>query len=293
MMSAETPLVSIGIPVYNGASSLHRAIDSLLTQDYSNFELLISDNASSDQTAVICEEYQAKDKRVHFYHNDANQGMFWNFKHVLSLAQGEYFMWAAHDDRWEPQFISLLLPELQFHPEAGVVMPAADLIDEDGALIKPVRLDRGDKNPNEQGYFSMLLRLLTLWGRSTKSHHLYFYGIFRRTLLQEAMGYFIDTAFADRMFIIMFTLVSRFRYVPQVLFYKTKQSKHLLRRYRTENFAKAHHSLPRLFSTPFQLATMIWKCRLVPIRRKLYLPVVILGMTKIIVVWIAKNWQNY
>ena len=291
-MSAETPLVSIGIPVYNGASSLRRALDSLLAQDYPNFELVISDNASSDQTAVICEEYQAKDKRVHFFHNDANQGMFWNFKHVLSLSQGEYFMWAAHDDRWEPQFISLLLPELQFHPEAGVVMPAADLVDEDGGLVKPVRLDQGDKNPNELGYFSMLLRLLTLWGGSTRSHHLYFYGLFRRNLLLEAMRYFVDTAFADRMFIALFTLVSRFRYVPQVLYYKTKQRKHMLHRHPTENFAKAHHSLSRLFLTPFQLASMIWRCRLVPFWRKFYIPVAMLGMTKIIVVWVVKNWQN-
>jgi glycosyltransferase involved in cell wall biosynthesis len=291
-MSAETPLVSIGLPVYNGASTLRRAIDSLLAQDYPNFELMISDNASGDQTAAICEEYQAKDKRVHFFHNDANQGMVWNFKRVLNLAQGEYFMWAAHDDRWVPQFISSLLPELQLHPEAGVAMPATDLVDEDGGLVKPVRLDRGDKSPNELGYFSMLLRLLTLWGGSTKSHHLYFYGLFRGDLLQEAMGYFIDTAFGDRMFISMFALVGRFRYVPQVLYYKTKQRKHMLRRHPTENFAKAYHSLSRLFLTPFQLASMIWRCRLVPFRRKLYIPVAMLGMTKIIVIWILKNWQN-
>jgi glycosyltransferase involved in cell wall biosynthesis len=291
-MSAETPLVSIGLPVYNGASTLRRAIDSLLAQDYPNFELVISDNASGDQTAAICEEYQAKDKRVHFFHNDANQGMVWNFKRVLNQAQGEYFMWAAHDDRWAPQFISSLLPELQLNPEAGVAMPATDLVDEDGGLVKPVRLDLGDKSPNELGYFSMLLRLLTILGGGTKSHHLYFYGLFRRNLLQEAMGYFIDTAFGDRMFISMFALVGRFRYVPQVLYYKTKQRKHMLHRYPTENFAKAYHSLSRLFLTPFQLASLIWRCRLVPVWRKFYIPVAMLGMTKIIVVWTVKNWQN-
>jgi hypothetical protein len=106
------------------------------------------------------------------------------------------------------------------------------------------------------------------------------------------MGYFIDTAFADRMFMSMFALVGRFRYVPRVLYYKTKQRKHMLRRHPTEDFAKAHHSLPRLFLTPFQLASMIWRCRLVPVWRKFYIPVAMLGMTKIIGVWIVKNWGN-
>lgn len=291
-MSVETPLVSIGLPVYNGASTLRRAIDSLLAQDYPNFELVISDNASGDQTAAICEEYQARDKRVRFFHSETNQGMFWNFKRVLDLAEGEYFMFAAHDDAWQPGFISALLPELQTHPEAGVVMSAGKLVDEDGILVKSIQLDQGDKSPNELGYFSMLLRLLTLWGGSTKSHHLYFYGLFRRNLLHEAMVYFIDTAFGDRMLVTLFTLVSRFRYVPQELYYKTKQRKHMLSRHPTENFAKAYRSLSGLFTTPFQLAAMIWRCPLVPFRRKLYIPVAMAGMTKIIVFWILKNWQN-
>jgi glycosyltransferase involved in cell wall biosynthesis len=289
-MSAEIPLVSIGLPVYNGASTLHVAIDSLLAQDYPNFELVISDNDSGDQTAAICKEYQARDKRVRFFHVEMNQGLFWNFKHVVDLAEGEYFMFAAHDDFWQPGFISALLPELQAHPEAGVVMSAGKLVDENGILIKPIQLDQGDKSPNELGYNSMMLRLLTLWGGSTKSHHLYFYGLFRRSMLQNAMTYFIDTAFADRMFITLFTLVSRFRYVPEVLYYKTKQQKHMLRRHPNENFAKAHRSISRLFTTPFQLASMIWRCPLVPIWRKLYIPVAMLGMIKIIVIWLLKNW---
>ena len=82
------PLVSIGLPVYNGERFIQRALDSLLAQDYSNWELIISDNASTDRTGELCLACQAKDGRVHYYRNAANIGMMSNFKRTLDLAAG-------------------------------------------------------------------------------------------------------------------------------------------------------------------------------------------------------------
>ena len=107
------PAVSIGMPVYNGEQYLRETLDSLLVQDFENFELIISDNASEDSTQEICLEYANRDSRIRYYRNEKNLGAAWNFNRVLQLAQYEYFMWAAHDDLREPTFISKLLTAIQ------------------------------------------------------------------------------------------------------------------------------------------------------------------------------------
>lgn len=104
------PLVSIGMPVYNGEKYIRQALDSLLAQDYGHFELIISDNASTDGTPEICREYAARDSRIAYYRNQENMGAAWNFKRVLDLAAGEYFMWLPHDYRLlDANYLSTLI----------------------------------------------------------------------------------------------------------------------------------------------------------------------------------------
>ncbi|ADR19063.1 glycosyltransferase family 2 protein [Calditerrivibrio nitroreducens] len=104
------PQVSIGMPVYNGAKFISEALDSLLAQTFTDFELIISDNASTDETEAICREYAAKDKRIRYIRQRENLGAAANFKYVLDQAEGEYFMWAAADDVWDKKWIEKLLP---------------------------------------------------------------------------------------------------------------------------------------------------------------------------------------
>jgi len=99
------PLVSIGMPVYNGARYIREALDSLLGQTFTDFELIISDNASTDNTEAICREYAAKDERIRYIRQPHNLGASANFKFVLDEALGEYFMWAAHDDKWSSNYL--------------------------------------------------------------------------------------------------------------------------------------------------------------------------------------------
>lgn len=112
IMADVTPHICIGLPVYNGERHIRQAMDSLLAQDYENFELVVSDNASTDSTGEICLEYAARDKRIRYYRNERNMGATWNFNRVFELSTGEYFMWASHDDYWKPEYLRSCLEVL-------------------------------------------------------------------------------------------------------------------------------------------------------------------------------------
>ena len=98
-------LISVLMPVYNAAPFLAEAVESILNQTFTDFELIISDNASSDRTQLICSEYISKDKRVRYIRQDENIGIYANFQFVLDEALGEYFMWIADDDKRSSDFL--------------------------------------------------------------------------------------------------------------------------------------------------------------------------------------------
>lgn len=104
--------VSIGMPVFNGEKYIREALDSLLTQTFTDFELIISDNASTDDTQAICEEYSRRDPRILYTRQIENMGILFNFQFVLDKAKGEYFMWAAADDRWDANWIESVYTHL-------------------------------------------------------------------------------------------------------------------------------------------------------------------------------------
>src|SRR5258708_23576621 len=115
-MSSNDPLVSIGLPVFNGEEYLREALDTLTAQDYGNFELIISDNASTDRTATICRDYAAKDPRIVYFCNETNVGPLKNSARVLDIATGKYFMLAAHDDVWGPSYLTNCVAALEDDP---------------------------------------------------------------------------------------------------------------------------------------------------------------------------------
>jgi glycosyltransferase involved in cell wall biosynthesis len=135
-----SPRVSIGLPVYNGARFLRQALDSLLAQDCTDFELIISDNASTDGTPQICADYAARDPRVRYHRAGENRGAVWNHRRVVELARGRFFKWAAHDDECAPQMLRRCVETLASAP-AGVVLvyPQAEIIDEHGRTVSLYR----------------------------------------------------------------------------------------------------------------------------------------------------------
>ncbi len=100
------PYISIGMPVYNGEKLLCDALNSLLQQSFTNFELIISDNASDDGTERICREYANKDERIIYFRQQKNIGAIDNFQFVLDRAHTDFFMWAAHDDTWSQTLLN-------------------------------------------------------------------------------------------------------------------------------------------------------------------------------------------
>jgi glycosyltransferase involved in cell wall biosynthesis len=117
-MSTQQPLVSLGIPVFNGEKFLPQALDALLAQTYTNLEFVIVDNASTDRTGEICRQYVVKDQRVRYFRNKTNIGVYANFRRAVELSRGEYFMWAAVDDLRSATTIDDCLTALLENPQA-------------------------------------------------------------------------------------------------------------------------------------------------------------------------------
>lgn len=131
-MSNNKPRVSIGLPVYNGERFLKEALDSLLAQTYADFEVIISDNASTDQTESICRAYEASDRRIRYYRNKENVGAARNFNRVFELSSGEYFKWATTDDVCSPELVARCLSVLDTAPTAVLACTKTGFIDETG-----------------------------------------------------------------------------------------------------------------------------------------------------------------
>lgn len=105
-MSVRTPAVSIGLPVYNGGATVGKAIITLLAQTFGDFEIVISDNASTDATEEICRDFARRDERIRYVRQPRNTGPAPNFHFVLAEARAPLFMWAAADDSWHPEFLA-------------------------------------------------------------------------------------------------------------------------------------------------------------------------------------------
>lgn len=145
-MNSKTPKVSIGIPVYNGQKYLESAIKSLLQQSFRDFEVVISDNASTDKTEEICRFFQSQDERIRYCRNTVNIGAAGNYKKVFQLARGEFFKWMAHDDKCSANYIEECVKELEADSKIVMCFPKVILIDdiesplplvEDGTYVTP------------------------------------------------------------------------------------------------------------------------------------------------------------
>lgn len=130
------PRVSIGLPVYNGDRFLEEAIESILAQTYQNFELVISDNGSTDRTPAICQAYAAQDERIRYYRNDNNLGAAKNQNRVVELSKGTYFKWAHHDDLCAPELLQKCVEVLEHHPAVVLCYPKTIILNEKGEQVE-------------------------------------------------------------------------------------------------------------------------------------------------------------
>jgi glycosyltransferase involved in cell wall biosynthesis len=139
-------LVTIGMPTYNGARFLADSLDSLLDQDYPNWELVISDNCSTDDTEAIARSYVTQFPQIRYYRSPVNRGAAANFNRVLELATGPYFVFAADHDLWAPTFLSRCVARLEASPASVLAYPQTTLTDIDGRPLGVMqdRIELGD-----------------------------------------------------------------------------------------------------------------------------------------------------
>ncbi|WP_374686562.1 glycosyltransferase family 2 protein [Promineifilum sp.] len=130
------PRVSIGMPVYNGQNFIVETLESLLAQSYTDFELIICDNASTDGTEAICHDYATRDPRIRYHRNETNIGAPANYNLCFELARGEYFKWAAHDDLCAPTFLERCVEVLDRDPHVVLAYTQAKAIDDKGKVVK-------------------------------------------------------------------------------------------------------------------------------------------------------------
>ena len=129
-------LLSIGMPVWNAQNYIREALNSILKQSFKDFELIISDNGSTDKTQKICEQYAKKDKRITYIRHETNRGAAWNYNYVVGLARGKYFKWAAHDDNLDPQFLRKCISVLEKDESVILAYTRAKLMDAKGVVTK-------------------------------------------------------------------------------------------------------------------------------------------------------------
>ena len=130
-----TPRASIGIPVFNGENFLEQTILSVLEQSFTDFELIISDNGSSDRTEEICRYYASRDPRVRYFRQEVNRGAAWNHNFVFERSAGEYFKWQCHDDLCEPTFVEKCVAVLDREPSIVLCYSQFARIDEQNQLV--------------------------------------------------------------------------------------------------------------------------------------------------------------
>ncbi|MCA9193945.1 MAG: glycosyltransferase family 2 protein [Planctomycetales bacterium] len=219
--------VSIGLPVYNGQNYIAEAIASVLSQDFTDWELLISDNASTDQTESICRSFANRDKRIRYSRISQNRGAAWNFNHVFELSTGEYFRWLSHDDVWMPTLLSESVSVLDNHSDVILCSThtgAIDgnnyqILDADGvhdfvvqgitAKSERLRLAAIQSHNPAQRYLGVLLHSLRCYE---------VYGLVRRNIM-ELTQLHPHYCGGEKVLVAELALRGRFHEIPNSLFF--------------------------------------------------------------------------
>jgi glycosyltransferase involved in cell wall biosynthesis len=210
-MGYHPPPVSIGIPVYNGERYLALALDSHLRQTFTDFELILCDNASTDRTEEICRAYAARDPRIRYVRHESNLGAAKNYRLAFELSSGRYFKWATYDDLCAPEFLKRLVQVLDEEPSVVLAYARTKLIDESGQVTTQYEdnLHLASTRPSER--FKQLLQQLRLCNA--------LYGLIRADALRQTalLANFIAS---DIPLLAELTLYGKFWEIPEFLFFR-------------------------------------------------------------------------
>ncbi len=207
------PTASIGLPVYNGEKYLEQALNSILAQSYTDFELLISDNASTDRTQEICQTYLAEDPRIIYHRNEKNLGAAPNHNLVFKLASGKYFKWMGYDDIVAPNFMARCVEILDSNTDVVLCFPKSLIIDDQGNVVDEFDYTfRTDLQEPHKRFGNFVFHL--------KTGNL-FYGLMRADTIRKTSLHGSYPS-SDLVFLAELALHGQFYVIPEPLFYRRK-----------------------------------------------------------------------
>ncbi len=265
-------LVSIGLPTYCGEKRIARALDSLCAQTYPHIEIIVSDNASDDETPTVCKAYADRDSRIRFFQQKENIGRMDNFLFVLSRSRGDYFMWAGDDDTWDARFVEILVAGLDSHPEHGVALSS-------------FRRERGDNALSEIISFAGIHQITGLSYQEVfkkmvmhEPIHIFFSGVWRRDIVQKLFSRSLPATIAwDRIMMAEAALMTHFYSADPVLFYKYANPISIKSRHAKDPEHNRNRALFAYDKYLIALLARIITSPLIPARRKLLVPIHWLG----------------
>ena len=247
------PKLSIGLPVYNGENYLANSLDALLGQSYKDFELIISDNASTDGTADICRRYEKQDSRICYVRQPRNIGLTPNHNFVFQLSRGELFMWAAADDLYARSLLEYCVNALDEYPDLVLAHSWTATIDGAGNITESPEYPLATNSPNAPERFRSFL-----FGDTGASEQ---YGVIRAEILRQ-MAPLDSYHHGDRILVSQLALTGRFHHTPDWLYFRRDYPDRAYLAYRTVHARCANHD-PRRASrlrhpTARLLAEYVW-----------------------------------
>jgi glycosyltransferase involved in cell wall biosynthesis len=204
MISPGPPLVSIGVPVYNGQDKIEKGLYSVLNQTYHNIQVLISDNASTDNTREICERICAEDERVSYVRQPVNLGLTTNFNAIFDLAEGDFFIWLGHDDWLSERYIEVCVETLEENPDVSLACGQSVYYQDGDESYRGVVVQLPQESPQERvaTYYSLV------------SENGTFYGLMRRKQLAQVK--MIDVMGGDWLLIASMAFLGKVVTMPSI-----------------------------------------------------------------------------
>ena len=237
------PEVSIGMPVRNGARYLPQALDSILGQTFEDLELVVCDNASTDDTEAVVRQYARSDPRVRYFRSDVNRGAVPNYNRAFRLSRGRYFKWAAHDDTLEPRCLERGVAALRDDPGLVLAHSPVRAVDRRGRelRVEEAALGACASARTSERFAAVVL----LPHRSVEIFALVRSDALRRTSLQ------LPYHGCDRALVAELALLGRFHHDPEPLFNNRRHAEQYVRAVPAEERASwALASAPRRVGVP-------------------------------------------
>jgi glycosyltransferase involved in cell wall biosynthesis len=208
------PRLTIGLPVYNGEKYVAESLEALLGQTFTDFELVISDNASTDSTGDICRRYEKQDSRVRYFRQSWNVGLAPNHNFVAEQARCDLFKWASNDDLYARELLERCIDALDKYPEVVLAHSWTAKVDDSGVMTKAFRYPLNTASPRAPERFRSLL----FDNGGDDDYGVIRTEVLRRTAMKESYHH------ADRTIIAELSLYGRFYQVPDWLYFRREHA---------------------------------------------------------------------